>query len=83
MAADRLPTSVIEVESVVCEVVGSLSYNRGSTLEMNKHVGFMDLGIDSLDAVKLVQALNDRLGLSLSNTGPCWVRACSLPYRSE
>ena len=31
-------------------------------------MGFMDLGVDSLDAVKFVQSLNERFGLSLVGT---------------
>jgi acyl carrier protein len=56
---------------MVCEMIDGLSY--GSIAEWDdarKRAALMDLGIDSLDAVKLVQSLNARLepALSLSKT---------------
>ena len=76
-AALALPATLSECESVVIEVFGSLSYGDSSSSsssgggggwDSKKHIGFMDLGIDSLDAQKFVQNLNARLGLQLSNT---------------
>jgi hypothetical protein len=53
-----------ECESVVCAEIVSVNKSVGS-LSNKRHVGFMDIGLDSLDVASLMQNLNRRLGLKL------------------
>ena len=69
----RLPTTLDQCQAIIIEAIGSLSYGThdsgaSSWTPSRKRMGFMDLGVDSLDAVKFVQSLNERLGLSLGGT---------------
>ena len=72
-AVAQLPTSMAECEAIIIEAISSLSYGSRDASEASwsaarKRMGFMDLGVDSLDAVKFVQGLNERLSLSLGGT---------------
>ena len=67
------PKSVAECVALICECIGRMDVvrYRGRAFDSSMlRVGFMDLGLDSLDAVTLVQAVNARLGsaLKLSDT---------------
>eukprot|EP00316_Scyphosphaera_apsteinii_P000300 CAMPEP_0119327250 /NCGR_PEP_ID=MMETSP1333-20130426/70266_1 /TAXON_ID=418940 /ORGANISM="Scyphosphaera apsteinii, Strain RCC1455" /LENGTH=1017 /DNA_ID=CAMNT_0007335785 /DNA_START=35 /DNA_END=3088 /DNA_ORIENTATION=+ len=59
-----LPTSQTGYETLICSVMDELQYSGtdGKTWDVAaKQKAFMDLGIDSLDAVKFVQQLNAKL----------------------
>ena len=69
----QLPKTLAECEAIVIEAISSLSYgtrdsDAATWTASRKRMGFMDLGVDSLDAVKFVQSLNERFGLSLVGT---------------
>ena len=72
VARALLPTSVVDCESIIIEEIRSLRYEgaeEGIVWDAARRLsGFMDLGVDSLDAVRLVQNVNVRLGLSLGNS---------------
>ena len=71
LGAASLPRTVAECEAIVIEMVGPLTAETRSVSHWDssrKQTGFMDLGIDSLDAQKLALNLNGRLGLTLSDT---------------
>ena len=69
-----LPASTRECESLICEVLDRLSYGGGAMGGVGeaerRRMSFMDLGLDSLDAVRLAQNLNARLepALKLGST---------------
>ena len=66
-----LPTTKAECESLVIEMIAPLTTETRGVAKWDaerRHVGFMDLGIDSLDAQKLALNLNARLGLRLNDT---------------
>ena len=68
--AKKVPQTRSEVEAVVCGCIDALRYGDDAaewTVE-RKRAAFMDLGIDSLDAQKFVQNLNEALDLKLSTT---------------
>ena len=62
--------SLMECEALICEVMDGLSYGKVEWGPEMKQVAFMKLGLDSLDAVKLVDDLNVKLAptLELSKT---------------
>jgi hypothetical protein len=65
------PRSIDECERIVIEMIGPLTTKTRNVIQWDaatKRMGFMDLGIDSLDAQKLALNLNARLGLSLNDT---------------
>ena len=71
-AAARVASSqtLSQVEAAVCDAIDALRYGDEKmawSIE-RKRMAFMDLGIDSLDATKLVQGLNATFGLQLPNT---------------
>ena len=59
-AALRNALSLDGVKLVVAEVVDGLSYGASSARSA-MHIGFMELGLDSVDVVQLIDRLNDRL----------------------
>ena len=70
-AAVELPTSLAECETLICEAIDGLSYcSRRHWDSDTKAAAFMDLDLDSLDAVKLVQTLSAALApvLTLRST---------------
>ena len=50
----------------MCEVLDAVCIGDAAWNEESKRQGFMDLGIDSMNAVDFVQNLNDRLAPSLT-----------------
>ena len=64
------PTSIAECEAIVIDAIGPLSSTGAGEWDdaERRRTGFMDLGIDSLDAQKLALNLNRRLGLELNET---------------
>ena len=69
-APRAVPHSVPECEKLVRDVFAALSYSSTdeSKWESKRLMGFMDLGIDSLDAVVFVQKLNAHFSLNMSQT---------------
>ena len=71
IGAKQLPKSVAECEAIVIEMISPLTSETRGVAKWDvekKRVGFMDLGIDSLDAQKLALNLSTRLGLNLNET---------------
>ena len=66
-----VPRSLDECERIIIEMIGPLTTQTRNITQWDaasKRMGFMDLGIDSLDAQKLALNLNARLGLNLNDT---------------
>ena len=53
-----------EIESVVAEVVGKLTYEPNDDVQMDKMLRD-DLGLDSLDCVEIVMELEKEFGISI------------------
>ena len=81
----RVPTSIQSTspsgcEALVCDAISQMRVvcyrGRGFEASSMSLVGFLDLGIDSLDAVTLVEKLNAQLGpnLQLNRTGKAQTR---------